>query len=896
MMLLEAIRNLEQYTITVTGTRCPTRLRLYILLPFLYAASLSVLAADPPVVSEKRAYTTEKIRTSAPRIDGIPDDPCWDQGIWAGDFKQQMPSEGLQPSQKTEFKILFDHENIYVAFRIFESDPSLIDRQLSRRDERVGDIVGVSFDSYFDHRTGFEFDVTAAGAKLDLIMTNDNFDPNWNPIWDCATAHWDSGWTAEMKIPLGQLRYGNREDQIWGLHIWRWINRNRESDHWNLIPRDNAGYLYHFGELNGLGKLPAIRRVEFMPYVVGKINKYRKEEGNPFADGFDPGLAVGLDGKIGIGSNFTVDYTINPDFGQVEADPSELNLSAFETYYEEKRPFFIEGRNIFDFSFEDVQMFYSRRIGHAPLYEPETAEGEFLRKPDNTSIIGALKLTGKTSDGWSVGVLESLTSKEYASLSDGSREYLREVEPLTNYFGGRVQKDINSSNTMIGGMVTSANRVIGKEHLRSINTSAQSAGVDLLHYIRDKTYFIEFKALVSQVQGTTESITALQKASARYYQRPDAPHLSVDTTATRLAGFGGIIDFMKGAKGHWRYGIGAEWQSPGLELNDMGFQNRADQIWEGQMVGYVENEPKGIFREYEISLAQLNYWNFGGEFLQSEAELEAEALLANKWELSVDMGREGRSFQTRLLRGGPGVYVHGESDLEFRIGTDESRKLTFSLEQENSFSDDRVTREFVISPSIGLKATTSLLLSSTFSYEKGTENLQYIRNTDLEASGRYLLGRLDRKTWMLTFRLSYALTPDFTIQYYGSPYITTGTYTGFKTLADADARNPNDVFRTFSDDELIHDLATRTYSLYENGLPDPVLSFDNPDFNFREFRSNLVARWEYRPGSVFYLVWTHNRSSSEDITNQDAGYNLRTLFNTPAENVFLVKFNYWFSL
>jgi hypothetical protein len=889
----EAIRNFG-YNLKVPASVTPLHFLLAVCCT-VYVTVATASSADTPPLNEKRVYNTEKINSAPPRIDGVIDDPCWKQGIWTGDFKQQMPAEGVPPGQKTEFKILFDNGNIYVAFRVYETNPSLIDRQLSRRDERVGDIVGITFDSYFDHRTGFEFDVTAAGARLDLIMTNDGFDPNWNPVWDCATSLWDSGWTAELKIPLGQLRYGNREDQVWGLHVWRWINRNRESDHWNLIPRDNAGYLYHFGEMHGLGKLPPVRRVEFMPYVVGKVNTYRKEDGNPFADGFDPGLSVGLDGKIGIGSNFTVDYTINPDFGQVEADPSELNLSAFETYYEEKRPFFIEGRNIFDFSFEDNQMFYSRRIGHTPMYEPETAEGEYLRQPDNTSILGALKLTGKTSTGWSVGLLESITSREYATLSDGSRQYNVEAEPLTNYLGGRVQKDINGSNTMIGGMVTSTNRVIDKEHLGYIPASAQTAGVDLLHYIKDKTYFVEFKALISQVTGTPEAITGLQKASSRYYQRPDAPHISIDTTASRLTGYGGILDFMKGAKGHWRYGIGTEWQSPGLELNDMGFQNLADQIWEGQMVGYVENEPKGIFRTYEISLSQLNYWNFGGEYLRSEAELEAEALLENKWEISVDMGREGKSYHTGLLRGGPGVFIPGESELEFRISTDEAKKLTLSLEQENSFSDDGVTREFVISPSLGLKATTSLQLSTTFSYEYGTENLQYIRNKDLESSGQYLLGRLDRKTWMLTFRLSYALTPDFTIQYYGSPYITTGTYTDFKTLADADSHNPENVFRSFAQDELIYEVGLRQYRLYEEGTPDPVLSFDNPNFNFRELRSNLVARWEYRPGSVFYLVWTHNRTSSENITNQDPGYNLRKLFNTPADNVFLVKFSYWFS-
>ena len=363
-----------------------------------------VLAGDPPFTGETRIYNTVHISSGKPKIDGVLDDACWLEGEWTGNYRQNMPTEGAHPSQKTEFKILYDDENIYVAILAYDNEPDKIDRQMTRRDERLGDIVGVNFDSYFDHRTGFEFNLTAAGCKLDLIVTNDGFDTNWNPVWDGKVGLMDSGWIAEMQIPLSQLRYGKQEEQVWGLHAWRWINRNRESDHWNLIPRDNAGLLYYFGELHGLNNLPKISRMEFMPYTLAKMEIYPKTEGDPYKDGFDPSAAIGLDGKFGLGSNFTVDYTINPDFGQVEADPSDLNLTAFETYYEEKRPFFIEGRNIFDYSFDDNQLFYSRRIGHVPMYRYEPDSGEYVKQPEYTSILGALKLTGKTSKGLSVGV------------------------------------------------------------------------------------------------------------------------------------------------------------------------------------------------------------------------------------------------------------------------------------------------------------------------------------------------------------------------------------------------------------------------------------------------------------------------------------------------------------
>ncbi len=868
------------------------------LLPFSLSSFAFSAGPDdqPKYTGETRIYNTIRIKSERPKIDGVLDDACWLEGEWTGNYRQQMPTEGAPPSQKTELKVLYDNENIYVAIKAYDNEPDKIDRLMTQRDELNGDIVGINFDSYYDHRTGFEFNLTASGCKIDLMLLNDGWDTNWNAVWDGKVGQMDSGWIAEMRIPLSQLRYGNQEDQVWGMHSWRWLNRNSEEDQWNLIPRDNAGPLYYFGQLHGLSNLPQVRRIEFLPYVLGKVRTYEKEEGNPFADGTDPAASIGLDGKIGIGSNFTVDYTINPDFGQVEADPSELNLTAFETYFEEKRPFFMEGRNIFEMEFDENQLFYSRRIGHAPTFEPEAGTGEYVRKPDNTSILGALKLSGKTQKGLSVGIMESLTSKEYAEISSPGDDYKMVSEPLTNYFVGRIQQDINKSNTIIGGMLTSTYRDINHDYLNRINRSALTGGIDFRHYLKDKTFYIDFKGLVSQVSGEPEAITALQQESSRYYQRPDAPHLNLDTTATSLSGHGGALEFVKGANGKWRYGIGAHWASQGLELNDLGYQTIADQFWEGQMLGYVENTPRGIFRTYELSVAEVNYWNFGGEYLFSAFEFEAEALFANKWHFGADIGRQGKSLDVNLLRGGPGVYMHGETEQDYRISTDQSRKVSFELGYENSFSDNKISRSHEINPEINWKITPFLQLASELSFRKSTTNLQYVNNEELEDQGRYLLGKLNRKTYEFTLRLNYAITPDFTIQYYGSPYITMGRYSAFKTLADQDTRDPGKVFHTFTAGELNYDAVTRTYDLYDGVNPDPELSFENPDFNFREFRSNLVARWEYRPGSVVYLVWTHDRTSSEDISNSQLDYNFKGLFREHAENVFLIKFSYWFSL
>ena len=714
---------------------------------------------------------------------------------------------------------------------------------------------------------------------------------NWNPVWDGKVGKMDSGWVAEMRIPLSQLRYSNEKVQVWGLHSWRWLNRNQEEDQWNLIPRDHTGALYYFGELHGLENLPVVSRVEFMPYMVGKINTYEAEPGNPFSDGSDPSVEFGIDGKFGIGSNFTVDYTINPDFGQVEADPSELNLTAFETYYEEKRPFFIEGENIFSLGFDDNQLLYSRRIGQTPRYYPTVGDNEYVKIPENTSILGALKLTGKTSDGLSLGILESLTSTEYARISSPGNDYRKIAEPMTNYLAGRMQKDLNNSNTIIGGMITSTYRNLNESYLNNLGKSAVTGGIDFKHFIKDKTYSLELKALGSQINGDPEAITQLQKESSRYYQRPDAPHLDLDTTSGVLRGTGGSLEILKVSKGHWRYGAGVHWMTPGMELNDMGFQSMADFIMEGQMVGYVENTPKGIFREYEISIGQLNFWNFGGEYISSDIELETQFMFKNRWQLHANLEREGKQLDVNLLRGGPAIYNFGSTEQDYFLMTDHARKFSLGIGYENGWSDDRISNRHEFVTELNWKVSNSLEITPQLSFSKSLENFQYISNEDLENQGKYLLGKLNRKTYEFTLRVSYSLSPELTIQYYGSPYITMGNYSDFKSLDDEKTHNPGDVFRPYNSSELSYNPLEREYNI--NPL---MISFDNPDFNFRELRSNLVARWEYRPGSVFYLVWTHNRTSSENITNSSLNHNVNRLFDEHAENVFLIKFNYWFSL
>ena len=560
--------------------------------------------SEPP---EKKTYLTSHINPHSPVVDGKLDDAVWDKVPWAGDFVQRSPYEGKEPSQATAFKILYDDGNIYVAIRADDKEPEKIERRMSRRDDLEGDWIEVHLDSYFDHMTAFCFVVNAAGVKGDYVISNDgdNEDDTWDPIWYVKADINDTGWTAEMRIPLSQLRFGKKADQIWGLQVSRRLFRKEETSQWQLIPQKASGWVHMFGELLGIKGIKAQRQVELTPYSVGSMQRFKREEGNPFATGSLSNLYGGIDGKIGLPSDLTLDFTINPDFGQVEADPSVVNLTAFETYYTEKRPFFIEGRNILSFqimggdgSFSSDNLFYTRRIGRSPQFYPDTEEREYLDMPENTTIIGAFKITGKTKSGLSVGIIDSVTAKENAQLSYLGQRHAQIVEPFTNYFGFRLQKDYNKGNTIFGSMITATNRNIQNEELNFLHNAAYTGGFDFIHQWKDKTYYFSLKTVFSLVRGSKDAILRTQESSVRYFQRPDTDHVWVDPNRTSLSGHGGTVNFGKGGSAGFRFSTGVSWRSPGLELNDMVYLRRADAIMQWIWANYRISKPFSIFREY----------------------------------------------------------------------------------------------------------------------------------------------------------------------------------------------------------------------------------------------------------------------------------------------------------
>ncbi|GAB4232244.1 MAG: hypothetical protein Kow00109_04660 [Acidobacteriota bacterium] len=833
----------------------------------------------------KRIYVTQRLDGPPPRIDGVLDDPAWQQGYWSGGYRQFIPDDGAPPSRETYIKILYDDENIYVAFRLFD-DPELVDRRLGRRDQFEGDIIGVCFDSYFDHRTGFEFDLTAGGSKLDLILLNDGWDTSWDAVWDGQVAMTDFGWTAEMRIPLSQLRYARKKEQVWGLHSWRWINRLQEEDQWNLIGRNNPGHLYSIGELHGLLDLPAPRRIELLPYGVGKLVR------DPVGRN-DNAASAGLDGKVGLSSAFTLDFTLNPDFGQVEADPAVLNITAFETFYEEKRPFFLEGKQMFDFRLGEDLLFYSRRIGHAPSYEPSPEDGQ-ADAPAATTIAGAAKVTGKTAGGLTMAILGAWTTSETATVQEAVGAYNVKVEPPSFYSVTRIQQDFNRSNTIFGGMLTTVHRDLGDPHLDFLAEEAWTGGMDFRHHWHDKAYYLDAKLLFSDVRGSTGAIQRLQESSARYFQRPDAHYLDYDPRRTSLAGHGGSVEIGKGSRGRWRFFERVNWRSPGLELNDLGYLRLADVIQNMSHLRYEMNEPQGIFRQYHLGIEEQNTWNFGGEFLEWWVAAFAGGEFHNRWRLNNILVRVGDLLETRLLRGGPAVRRPGLWIHRLFWQTDPAKKIALDVHTELQWHDDGVSFFRGFYPGARYRVTNPLLLSAQVEYVRNRDMFQYVtRVTGAGGEDRDLVAELDQKTLGLTFRVDWALTPEMTLQYYANPFVSVGSYQAFKYFTDPRSADFHRRFRTFPGGEVNLDPWRNLLEFDETGDGLPDFSIERPDFNFQEFHSNLVFRWEYKPGSALFVVWTQGRSSYQSLLDDSLGHNLRDLFSAPAENVFLVKLSYW---
>lgn len=855
---------------------------------------------------EPRVYDTRRVVGDAPVIDGHLNDSVWDIVNWAGDFVQREPDDGAPPTQQTRFKVVYDDEAIYFAFRSFD-EPQMVSKLLARRDWFPGDWVEVNIDSYFDRRTAFSFTLSLSGARGDEFVSNDgnNWDSNWDPVWQGAAQIDDQGWTAEMKIPLSQLRFSGKEEQTWGLQVQRRLFREEERSTWQPIPKNVSGWVSNFGRLQGIRDVRPGRRVELLPYTVAKGENFEKVPGDPFADGRSGALTGGLDGKVGITNDLTLDFTVNPDFGQVEADPSEVNLTAFETYFQEKRPFFIEGNNIFDFriapaitggSFTRDNLFYSRRIGRRPAHWPDLADGESLDQPDNTSILGAFKLTGKTPGGLALGIMESVTAKERAEIdANGARRH-ETVEPTANYFAGRVQQDFRKGDTQLGAIATAVNRNIEDAHLDFMRRQAYAGGVDFSHYFHNRDYRVDANLLASHLRGSKTAIEDAQTSSARYYQRPDNDYESFDPNRKTLSGHAGSVRFRRTSNSRFVFETGTAWRSPGFEINDMGYMRNADQFNQFTWAAYQVRNPFSIFRNFYLNTNEWLNWDFGGNFLWAAANANTNAAFRNNYQMGVGVTRSGESISNTALRGGPSSKWPGGWEYNVWMNSDSRKKVYFSLGGYTSQGDEgnEDYREGWFS--LTCRANHAARVSLNPSFSRNRPRMQYVATESFDGDDRYLFASLDQKTVSVTFRIDYCVTPNLTVQYYGSPFVSSGEYTEFKRIVEPRAANYSDRFSVFDSGQITEHSEDAYYSVDEDRDGTADYSIDDPNFNVRDFNSNLVIRWEYMPGSQLYLVWSQARSDFVPTGKFDFQRDLGGLFDVHPHDVFLIKLVKWFSL
>ncbi len=846
----------------------------------------------------KRKYNTVKLKGEAPAIDGKLDDACWtNEGTWSQNFIQNTPVERGIPTYPTKIKILYDNKNIYFALRAWDPEPGKINRFVGNRDDNsIGDLISVCFDTYHDFRAGTEFNINAGGNKTDLIVSDNlTINLNWNAVWEGKTVVNDSSWTVEFRIPLSQLRYNHSDSgMVWGLHVRRIVRRIQETDQWSLIPRKNSGHVYSFGEMHGLESIRKPRLIEFLPYVSGKIISEPRIPLSPYSKGTRKNGNAGIDAKVGLG-DFTLDLTVNPDFGQIEADPSVMNLTAFETFYEEKRPFFLEGKHIFDFSPDQNMMFYSRRIGHAPSHSPAVNNvTSFSRLPEFTNILNAIKLTGTTRNGVSIGILQSTTQQEVGMLTINGFESKPLIEPLTNYLVGRVQKNANKGNTQIGGMVTSTNRLLEESQLNFLNQNALTAGIDFLQYFKGREYYIDAKGIVSFIDGKQEAMLALQQNPLHYYQRPDASsYLGVDSSRRSIAGSGGYVSF--GRKGNKRFIFSEKfnWWSPGFDLNDIGYLYMADLIENHVKFSYRQTEPKSLLRNYTLSLAQNSYWNYGGTNTHNNIGAEFITMFSNRWEIAINETYILSDLATRLLRGGPAMAISPSWDNLIIFNTDKSRRVSFKLQNNSTISGDGISKKLTLRPGLTFRLGNHVYMMSEFNYSKNIDNLLYVTQLKSNNDKQYIMARINQDTYSLIFRLNYNITPDISIQYYGSPFMSSGKYSDYKRAADTRSSELKERYHSFSGTEISYDEQNNRFDINESGNS---YSFTKPDFSFREFRSNLVARWEYLPGSTIYIVWENNRRSRDNVYFSSLDKNMGELFGVTPTNIFMIKLSYWLAI
>lgn len=807
-------------------------------------------------------------QAAAIKLDGAFTERAWDGVPSVTEFHQRDPGDGTAPSFATEVKVVYDASNLYIAVRAHDPEPDRLVGLRTRRDSSSpSDWIRVMVDSFHDKRTAFEFGVNPAGVKEDTYWYGDsNEDRGWDAVWDVAVARDKDGWRAEFRIPFSQLRFPPAADSTFGFAVVREIGRLKETDTWPLMSKSAPGVVSSFGELTNLRIGQSPKRLELVPYGVAKAGTQPTEPGNPLVAAHDQSASAGADLKYAVKPGVTLTATVNPDFGQVEADPAVVNLSGFETFFAERRPFFLEGSGMFTFDLDCNDgscsgLFYPRRIGRQPRGTPTLVDGMYADVPQQTTILGAAKLTGRAGK-FSFGVLNAVTAEEQATIANGPLRTHELVEPLTNYSVLRARREFANQSTL-GFMATGTVRRL--DGIASfLPSSAFTGGLDWDVRMK-KQYAVQGYWVGSAVQGDEGSIALLQTNTVHAFERPDADHLELDTTKTSLNGDGGSIAFSKIAGSKVRFNSNVGFKSPGLDINDLGYMRRADLRTMGNWLQWRNDKPSKYLRSFRLNFNQWGSWNFGGDRLDLGGNINAHWVFTNNWSTGIGVNANPASFDDRATRGvGPGALgVSGKSYWEY-VQTDERRRVSGGVFW-NAGRDAANGHWVGASPSVTYRPSSFLELSTGVDWSHMVNDAQWIEN---RLDGTYVFGRLDQETVSLNMRVNYTITPQLTVQIYAAPFVSAGDYNGFKALVDGRAPDYADRYT-------------------------PIAYDSNPDFNYRSFRTTNVLRWEYKPGSALFVVWQQGREDTIDYGRFEFNRDFGGTFSAPARNVFLVKMSYW---
>jgi hypothetical protein len=806
---------------------------------------------------------------SAPIVlDGRLDDAAWREAVVIRGFRQREPREGADASLPTDVRVTYDARALYVAVHAFDPEPSAIVGLMTRRDTgSPSDWIRVLVDSYHDRRTAYEFAVNPAGVKQDRYWFNDtNVDEAWDAVWDVAVGRDGSGWIAEFRIPFSQLRLRHGGETRIGFAVVRHVARLNEISTWPLLPRSASGYVSSFGEIAGVSTGRAANRLELVPYVVSQVETEPDVGGNPLRRSPDPGAAAGLDFKYALTPGLTLTGTVNPDFGQVEADPAVVNLSAFETFFQERRPFFLEGSGIFRFDLdcEDdscTGLFYSRRIGRSPRGELELRDGAHERRPGQTTILAASKVTGRLG-AFAFGALNAITGEERALVAEpGGRRRSVAVEPASAYTVVRARREY-ANQSSFGFMLTSANRAVPRA-LETLPAQAYAGGFDA-DWRLSRRFRLDGYLAASRVQGSLAAIDALQTSARHLFQRPDADHLTLDPDATTMDGHAGRIAFSKIGGERVRFSSNLKWKSPGFEINEVGFLRRADERMITNWIQWRRERPGRILRSLRVNVNQWAAWNFGGDLLSNGGNVNWHLTFTNNWRYGTGVTVNGRTFDDRLSRGGPGGYREAKPALWAYVESDDRRLVSF----EHFFfgmTDRTGLERWEMAPGATVRPTSALSVTAALLLARNIDPAQWVESETRDDVSRHVFGDLDQKTTAVTLRVNYTANPRLSLQIYARPFVSSGRYSGYSELADGRARRFEERFAP-----------------YEYG--------STADFRYRSFRTTNVLRWEYRPGSALFVVWQQAREADGPLAfDRDVS----SAFSAPARNVFLVKLAHW---